>query len=153
MLYLTGSAADVTPSCPAQYIMSQYLPDSFSPQYVEEGLVYKGLAKKSRGNITLEPVIDLLVRLALSSDTIWVVKCGDNDELVFVLNANDIYLHVTRYPHISDAWKITPHKNKEALLDEFDGLAISEVRRVNKNGEQQILNTGEKKSWIEGDAE
>ena len=152
MLFLIGSAADLTPSLPTQYLINQYLPDNFSPQDVEEGLVNKRLAKKTNGNITLEPVVDLLVRSALSSDTIWVVKCGGIDEPVFVLKADDIFLHIMRYPHISNAWKITPYKNKETLLGEFDVMAISEVRRVNKHGEQRFLDTDEKNRWIEGDA-
>ena len=140
ILFLINSITDIPRSCPAQYLLDQYLGDSVVSQDVAEGLVYKKLAKKSSGKIILEPVIDLLVRYALSSDTLWIVKCADINEDILVLKCAKFYLHVRRYPYISDTWKITPYQSKDSLSGEFDGLIVLNIKCVDKH---------ENNTWIE----
>jgi len=144
-MFLLGSFREAAPSRPALYIIETYLRDSDMPQAAVEGLLYKKLAKKSFGEIVLEPVVDLLVRSALSSEALWVADFEEADGAVLILESKDIYLHIRRYPHISDAWKITPYQSKRLLSGEFEGLTILKAVRIDLNGNREIL---DRASWV-----
>ena len=149
ILFLYSCISDTVPSPPAQYILSRYLTDSLAPQEAVEGLVYKKLAKKLSGRIVLEPVVDLLMRSALHSDTLWIAECGGIENFVLLLRSDDIYIHIRRYQHISDAWKITPYQSRNALLGEFDGLNIAKVIRIGSGSSRKVFKAENSMSWIE----
>ncbi len=153
ILFLLSKIPNITPSNLAQHLLSQYLSNSIGSQDAVEGLVYKKLVRKSSWEIVLEPVVDLLARLALSADTLWIAECLGIANSVLVLKAKDIYLYVQRYPHIANAWKITPYQSKDALLGEFDELTVTEVMRIGKDGLQQPLKVNDNISWIKDGGE
>ena len=147
--FLFRSISGVTPSCPARYILSQYLSDSFSSQEAIEGLVYKKLARKSPGKIVLEPVVDLLARSALSSDTLWIVEFSEVSKPLLLLRSKDIDLRIQHYPYIPSTWKITPYQSKDAFLTEFDELTVTCIIQISKDGTQQLIAVDDIKSRIE----
>ena len=134
ILLLFNSIPDIEPSGPARFIIDRYLSDNVMSLDAVEGLVYKKLAKKLPGGIVIEPVVDYLMRSALSSDLLWIVGCADADDPDLVLKTGEMYLHIRKYPHISDSWRITPYQSKELMLGEFDGQTILEVNQIDKNG-------------------
>ena len=139
---------DVMPSFPAQYVIDRYLSDSEASQDALEGLLYKKLARESSGEVVIEPVVDFLVRSALSSDMLWIVRCADTDSPALILRAEGVYMHIRRYPHITDAWRITPYQNKELLLEEFDEQTVLAAMRIDKNGDQELIDITND-SWME----
>ena len=139
LLFLLSSIRDVKPSHAVQYIINQFLSDSIASQDAVEGLVYKKLANKAYGKVVLEPVIDLLARSMLTSDSIWVIECDITPSPVVILKTEDMYLYVSCYTHISDAWKITPYQTKDALRGETNDLSILSVTLIDKNGTQRKL--------------
>ena len=152
ILFLINNHPDFKPSHPAQYLIKHYMPDYAASEGVVEGLVNKNLAKIVYGNIVIEPVIDFLAKSVLLSNALWIIESRENDWPVFVLRSQNIYLHIRRYPLIANSWKITPHQNKDALLDEFIGQEISAINRVDINGTQLQLAADEANSWIKGGA-
>lgn len=142
MLYLLSSLRDVRPSHPAQYIINQYLSSVAVTQGAIEGLIYKKLVNKSSEKTVLEPVIDLFVRAALSSESIWIVECSDIKSPVLIIKTRDMYLYISCYTHISDAWKVTPYQTKDVLLSELGYLNILTVTFIDKNGIRHQFNGG-----------
>ena len=153
ILFLLDSMQDILPSVPVQYMLDQYQHENTAPLNAEEGLVYKKLAKKASGKVVLEPVVDMLARSALSSEALWIIEFGDTVEPEIVLKSKNIYLHIKRYPHISKAWKITPHREKNTLLNEFEGQKVSEVSHIDRYGLRKFESVSEIKLWIEDNAE
>lgn len=177
LLYLFN-VARISPSRPAQYFIDWYLRDgggagadtapgnsnetvldaggvdlpsgrSYEPALdAAEGLVFKKLAVKSSGAVILEPVVDLLVRSALTSDTMWIVKRPDGGDADLILKSAGIYLLIMRYPRIPDAWRVTPYPGKAQLFEDFDGFAATEACRIDSEGKRVPLDiTGG--SWME----
>jgi len=146
ILFLFGCFPDVVPTDPARYVIETYLSDCSAPQAAVEGLVYKKLAKKTYEKIVLEPVVDLLVKSALSSKTLWIADFPDIEGSVLVLRSDEMCFHIRRYPLISDAWKITPYQKKEHMSGEFEGLTLIKATRIDKDGKQEIMDND---SWME----
>lgn len=149
LLFLLSSIKDVTPSRPAQHIITQYLTDSFELREAVEGMVSKKLAKKVSGSVVIEPIVDLLIKFALTSVSLWVIECSGTT--TFILHSDKIYLCIRRYPHIADSWKFTPYQNSDALLGDFDNKSVSKIEHIDANGTWSLIENVESNLWIKGD--
>ena len=109
-------------------------------EYAVNGLIYKNLARKVSGSLVLAPVVTLLVETILSSDALWIISSDEARETVFVLKSNKLALHIQRYAHIPNTWKITPYQSIELLSEEFRGEVITSAIRIDKNGAQKRCN-------------
>ena len=146
--FLLNSITDVPPSMPTHHILSLFEETETHPPEAIDSLLYKKLIKKTQSGVAFEPVVGLLVKSALMSDTLWIIKCTDTTEPIFVFKAKDLYIHIKSYPHIPGAWKVSPYQDSDTLLCEFDGQTISAIKRVDKNGKQQTQAIDENNSWI-----
>lgn len=146
LLLLLSCIPDITPSAPAKYLLDHYLKDSVASQDAVEGLVYKNLAKKADGEIVIEPVVDMLVRAALSTEALWVATTKSDS--LFILHSKELYLLASRYPHISDTWKITPYQTANALRDELGVQTFVEIQAIDSDGLQLIVVPDDIHSWL-----
>ena len=146
MQFLLNSAlnsdAKITASHPAQYILDHYLVGGYSPDDAAASLTYKMLAKKVSGAVVLEPVLSLLVKSVLASDSLWLAAKGNKGETTFVLKSNKLFLLAKKYAYIPHTWTITPYKDIEPLAADLRGIAFSEITRIDKYGAAHSITEG-----------
>lgn len=135
MLFLLSCIYDVTPTFPMRYMLSEYLSDNIASHDVIDELEYKKMITKNAGKVSLEPVIDLLVRSALLANKLWVIN-ESSDNLQFIMKAKDMFIHIKSYPLIDGTWRITPYKDMVELTREFDELLISTIQLIDDKGNQ-----------------
>ena len=137
-----NSDAKITASRPAQYILDHYLIGGYSPDDAAASLIYKMLAKKVSGAVVLEPVLSLLVKSVLTSDTLWLAENGNKGETTFFLKSNKLFLLAKKYAYIPHTWTITPYKGIEPLTEDLRGVAFSRITQIDKHGTAQSIPDG-----------
>lgn len=132
--YLLRMRYSVQVSPQAKYLLCRYFPPGTESEMSIENLLSKNLARRVSGVIITEPVVDLLIKAILSANRLWVVENAETGETVFVLRDERMYLTLRRYPHIAEAWKLTPFENEKTLSEELAQLDISKVLNIDENG-------------------
>lgn len=148
MLFLLSSVTGISPTYPMKYILNEYLSDSIASQEAVEGLEYKKLIIKLSGRVSLEPVIDLLVRSALSSKKLWIIN-ENTAHLMIILKSKDMFLYIKSYPLINGAWRIAPYKIVAEMLHEFNDTPILSVKIIDDSGEKTCMTSPKDFTWLE----
>lgn len=151
MLFLLSSVPEKQSSFPAMYAIDQYLRESVPSQETVESLIGKKLARKAMGSISIEPVVDLLVKSALSAVSLWEIKCAESGVIAVIMRSDALFLLITQYKHIEGNWKITPFQDRGKLLGELDELRFNEVTQVDCGGTQNTIKPDKNYLWIEED--
>lgn len=148
MLFLLSSVTDTSPTYPMKYALNEYFSDSMASQEAVDGLEYKKLINKKSGSVSLEPVIDLLVRSAMSAQKLWIVNESVTN-LMVILKSEDMFLYIKSYPLINGAWRIAPYKNIQEMMQEFNDIPIFTVRCINGNGDETCKASLNDFKWLE----
>lgn len=149
MLFLIDCIPRNQLSFPAKYALNECLTGSTDTHAAVEGLVYKKLASRTAGKISIEPVVELLVRSVLSASKLLIVKCAGMTKSVFILRTKNMFLHVQDYPLIAGAWKITPFQTLAELKDELNGISPIEVNVVDNNEQCYTMKPVDGFLWLE----
>jgi len=148
MLYLLSGFAAAPPLFPAQYILSQYLADGVVGPEAADGLLFKQILSLNDGKLVMEPVVNLMVRAALTADKLWIVGT-EGDKTQFILRSKFMFMYIVEYPLIEGAWKIIPYQKAAEMVDELKAVAITSVNVVDEQERQYELTRRNGFSWLE----
>lgn len=148
MLFLLNSAAGTTPSGPMEHLLSKCFSSATVSEETVGGLADKGLITKTPDKVSLEPVIGLLARSAMTAGKLWIVNEGAEDKMM-ILRSDEMYLYIKRYPLIADSWRIAPYRTASGLHDEFGGIAVRNVRIIGQQGEEAFIESPNDFAWLE----
>lgn len=147
MLFVLNSVS-LSPACPMQYLLNEYFSGMTASQEAVDGLEYKKLISITSGKVTLEPVIHLLARSALSAGKLWIIN-KDEASRMFILKSDKVLLHIKSYPLIDGAWRIAPYKTISEMMDEFEDVPVISVSVIDHNGEKTHITSPKDFTWLE----
>ena len=151
-IYLIGCIRGAEQSPSFNYLYKEFLSDEYPPPETVDGLIEKKLVRKVFGGILLEPVVDFLLRSAVSADAAWIFEDG-NTPVTLVLKLRNFFMLVSSYSHINGSWKIAPYQNIEVLNDDLAFGAVTRAVYIDKNGKPEQFHLNGGVSWIKGGEE